>query len=155
MLLICTATPHVWMAPAWQEIIWRAAQRSLAVMCPAFGCSPNRLLALMESANRGLITRTGSTSHRSVRLLSVASDRPTVPSRVIALSQAPELAWQPRPPWPCAGNSPAGASPPRRCAPSCSLMPPPRQGLAGADAARSPMDRHWSPSSVADWRWRH
>jgi light-regulated signal transduction histidine kinase (bacteriophytochrome) len=27
--------PHVWMAPAWQEIIWRAAQRSLAVMCPA------------------------------------------------------------------------------------------------------------------------
>ena len=26
---------HVWMAPAWQEIIWRAAQRSLAVMCPA------------------------------------------------------------------------------------------------------------------------
>src|SRR6478609_6572442 len=87
------AALHVWMAPAWQEIIWRAAQRSLAVMCPAFGCSPNRLLALMGSANRGLITRTGSTSHRSVRLLSVASDRPTVPSRVIALSQAPELAW--------------------------------------------------------------
>src|SRR5262245_1957132 len=28
-------TLHVWMAPAWQEIIWRAAQRSLAVMCPA------------------------------------------------------------------------------------------------------------------------
>jgi hypothetical protein len=26
---------HVWMAPAWQEIIWHAAQRSLAVMCPA------------------------------------------------------------------------------------------------------------------------
>ena len=26
---------HVWMAPAWQEIISRAAQRSLAVMCPA------------------------------------------------------------------------------------------------------------------------
>jgi hypothetical protein len=26
---------HVWMAPAWQEIIWRAALRSLAVMCPA------------------------------------------------------------------------------------------------------------------------
>jgi hypothetical protein len=36
------------------------------------------------------------------------------------------LAWQPRQPWPCAGNSPAGASPPRRCAPSCSLTPPPR-----------------------------
>ena len=26
---------HVWMAPAWQEIISRAAQKSLAVMCPA------------------------------------------------------------------------------------------------------------------------
>src|SRR5262245_9949578 len=26
---------HGWMAPAWQEIIWRAAQRSPAVMCPA------------------------------------------------------------------------------------------------------------------------
>ena len=25
---------------AWQEIIWRAAQRSLAVMCPACWCSP-------------------------------------------------------------------------------------------------------------------
>src|SRR5215470_7032516 len=31
---------HVWMAPAWQEIIWRAAQKSLAVMCPACWCSP-------------------------------------------------------------------------------------------------------------------
>ena len=29
------APPHVWMAPTWQEIIWRAAQKSLAVMCPA------------------------------------------------------------------------------------------------------------------------
>jgi hypothetical protein len=26
---------HVWMAPAWQEIILRAARGSLAVMCPA------------------------------------------------------------------------------------------------------------------------
>jgi hypothetical protein len=26
---------HVWMAPAWQENFGRAAQRSLAVMCPA------------------------------------------------------------------------------------------------------------------------
>jgi hypothetical protein len=34
------AASHVWMAPAWQEIIWRAAQRSLAVMCPACWCSP-------------------------------------------------------------------------------------------------------------------
>src|SRR5262249_40377247 len=53
---------HVWMAPAWQEIIWRAAQRSLAVMCPACSRSPEGLLALMESANRGLITRAGSMS---------------------------------------------------------------------------------------------
>jgi hypothetical protein len=35
----------------------RAAQKSLAVMCPACSRSPDRLLALMESANRGLITR--------------------------------------------------------------------------------------------------
>src|SRR5262245_4273798 len=56
------AAPHVWMAPAWQEIIWRAAQRSLAVMCPACWCSPGGLLALMGSANRVLIIRTGSMS---------------------------------------------------------------------------------------------
>jgi hypothetical protein len=29
------AALHVWMAPAWQEKIKRAAQKSLAVMCPA------------------------------------------------------------------------------------------------------------------------
>src|SRR6516165_12223013 len=56
------ATLHVWMAPAWQEIIWRAAQRSLAVMCPACWCSPGGLLALMGCANRVLIIRTGSMS---------------------------------------------------------------------------------------------
>src|SRR5262249_46089168 len=56
------ASLHVWMAPAWQEIIWRAAQRSLAVMCPACWCSPGGLLALMGSANRVLIIRTGSMS---------------------------------------------------------------------------------------------
>jgi hypothetical protein len=81
--------PHVWMAPAWQEIIWRAAHRSLAVMCPACCCSPDGLLALMGSANRGLIIRTGSLSRRDARFVSVASDRPTMPSRLIALSQAP------------------------------------------------------------------
>src|SRR5262245_58288450 len=51
---------HVWMAPAWQEIIWRASQRSLAVMCPACWCSPGGLLALMGCANRVLIIQTGS-----------------------------------------------------------------------------------------------
>jgi hypothetical protein len=53
---------HVWMAPAWQEITSRAAQKALAVMCPACSRSPGGLLALMESANRGLITRAGSMS---------------------------------------------------------------------------------------------
>ena len=53
---------HVWMAPAWQEITSRAAQKSLAVMCPACSRSPDGLLALMGSASRGLITRTGSMS---------------------------------------------------------------------------------------------
>src|SRR5262249_45868436 len=53
---------HVWMAPAWQEKIERAAQKSLAVMCPACSRSPDGLLALMGSANRGLITRAGSMS---------------------------------------------------------------------------------------------
>src|SRR5262249_26099893 len=56
------ASLHVWMAPAWQEKIERAAQRSLAVMCPACSRSPDGLLALMGSASRGLITRAGSMS---------------------------------------------------------------------------------------------
>jgi hypothetical protein len=53
---------HVWMAPAWQEKMQRAAQKSPAVMCPACSRSPDGLLALMESANRSLITRAGSMS---------------------------------------------------------------------------------------------
>jgi hypothetical protein len=56
------APVHVWMAPAWQEKMQRAAQKSLAVMCPACSRSPEGLLALMESANRGLIIRAGSMS---------------------------------------------------------------------------------------------
>src|SRR6266566_773042 len=56
------ASLHVWMAPAWQEKMQRAAQKSLAVMCPACSRSPEGLLALMESANRGLIIRAGSMS---------------------------------------------------------------------------------------------
>ena len=61
-LAMTTAWIHVWMAPAWQEEMQRAAQKSLAVMCPACSRSPDGLLALMESANRGLITRAGSMS---------------------------------------------------------------------------------------------
>jgi len=53
---------HVWMAPAPQEILLGVEQLSLAVMCPARWCSPDGLLALMGSANRGLITRAGSMS---------------------------------------------------------------------------------------------
>jgi len=53
---------HVWMAPAPQEILLRVEQLSLAVICPARWCSPDGLLALMGSANRGLITRARSMS---------------------------------------------------------------------------------------------
>src|SRR4029453_14478299 len=56
------AAVHVWMAPPWQEITWRAAKEWLAVMCPACSRSPDGLLALMGSANRGLIIRAGSMS---------------------------------------------------------------------------------------------
>src|SRR4029453_10420487 len=56
------APVHVWMAPDWQEITSRAAQKSLAVMCPACSRSPDGLVALMGSANRGLIIRAGSMS---------------------------------------------------------------------------------------------
>src|SRR5262245_32031134 len=69
------AALHVWMAPAWQEIIWRAAQRSLAVMCPACWCSPGGLLALMGCANRVLIIQTGSMSH--IRFGPKATVRPS------------------------------------------------------------------------------
>src|SRR5438477_12773628 len=55
---------------------------------------------------------------------------------------------------PSAGSSPAGASPPRRCAPSYLLVPPP-PGSAVVGAARLPTDRDWLPSSEADWRLRH
>jgi hypothetical protein len=57
-----STSSHVWMAPAPQEILLRVEQLSLAVMCPARWCSPDGLLALMGSANRGLITRAGSMS---------------------------------------------------------------------------------------------
>jgi len=76
------------MAPALQEILIGEAQSSLAVMCPACWCNPGGLLALMGSANRALITRTGSMSRWSGRLLSIASERPTVPSPFISLASS-------------------------------------------------------------------
>jgi hypothetical protein len=52
---------HAWMAPAWQEISSRAAEKSLAVMCPA--CSPSPA-GPMESANREC--RRGPSPHHSM-----------------------------------------------------------------------------------------
>src|SRR5262245_370863 len=42
---------HVWMAPAWQEEMQRAAQKSLAVMCPAcsFGLHRQRAVVTRQS----------------------------------------------------------------------------------------------------------
>src|SRR5262249_48083363 len=51
--------------PPGKRKMQRAAQKSLAVMCPACWCSPGGLLALMGSANRGLIIRAGSMSRFS------------------------------------------------------------------------------------------
>ena len=48
--------------PALQEVMLRMVKGSLAVMCSACWCSPGGLLALMGSAHRGLIIRTGSLS---------------------------------------------------------------------------------------------
>src|SRR5215468_4214171 len=60
------------------------------------------------------------------------------------------VAQRPKPPRLRAGSSHAGASPPRRCARFCWLALPPPPGSAAAGAVRSPTDRHWSPSSVAN-----
>src|SRR5262249_32122050 len=53
-------------------------------------------------------------------------------------------------PQPWAGISSGAASPPRRYAPSYSPAPRRRPAVVAADGARSPTDRHWSPSSVAN-----
>src|SRR5262249_19879105 len=45
---------------AWQEKIERAAQKPLAIMCPACSRNPAGLLAQMESANRDLNILTAS-----------------------------------------------------------------------------------------------
>ena len=66
----------------------------------------------MGSAHRGLIIRTGSLSRWRARLLSTASDRPTVPSRFLALSQA-LVCRRFMPPRTDAGSSAGGTSPPR------------------------------------------
>ena len=60
------------------------------------------------------------------------------------------VAQRPKPPRPRAGSSHAGASPPRRCARSCWLARRLRPAAVAADGARSPTDRHWSSSSVAN-----
>src|SRR5438128_2261720 len=50
------AALHVWMAPAWQEEMQRAAQKSLAVMCPACSRSPDGLLVCVPKTSSFLIT---------------------------------------------------------------------------------------------------
>jgi hypothetical protein len=66
---------------------------------------------------------------------SIASDRPTVPSRFTRLSQAlVRRRFMPQQPY--AGNSLRGASPPRRCVPSCSPGPPRRPTSAAVGEAR-------------------
>jgi hypothetical protein len=144
------APVHVWMAPAWQEEIERAAQKSLAVMCPACSRSPDGLLALMGCAtesssfkrDRGPDETPGLARLRRIdRLCHHAS---------LLSRKLQNVAQRPKPPRPRAGSSHAGASPPRRCARSCWLALPPPPGSAAAGAVRSPTDRHWSPSSVAN-----
>src|SRR5262249_43374158 len=71
----------------------------------------------------------------------------------LASSSAGAVATKRPQPW--AGIHSGAASPPRRCAPSCSLARPLRPAVAAADAARSPTDRPWSPSIAADWRLPH
>ena len=44
---------------------------SLAVMCPAFLCGRTQPLALMDSADRGLISWPGSNATEAVRFLSI------------------------------------------------------------------------------------
>src|SRR6266542_4043805 len=60
-----------------------------------------------------------------------------------------------KPPRREAGIPSGAASPPRRCAPSCSPAPRLRPAAAAACECRSPTDRPWSPSSAADWRLPH
>jgi hypothetical protein len=60
-----------------------------------------------------------------------------------------------KPPRREAGIPSGAASPPRRCAPSCSPAPRLRPAAAAACECRSPTDRPWSPSSAADWRLLH
>ncbi len=73
-------------------------------------------------------------------------------TRHYSLASSSAGAERSKPPRPWAGIPSGAASPPRRCAPSCSPAPRLRPAAAAADATRSPMDRLWSPSIVADWR---
>src|SRR5262245_36945179 len=190
------------MAPAWQEIIWRAAQRSLVVMCPACWCNSGLVRGVVRRALlkiaascvdgprlardhlacsaevacshvSGLLVQSGWTAgpdgvrepsphhsngidvpmKRQVWLGCVGIDRLCHHASLLS-RKFQNVAPPPKPPPPRAGSSHAGASPPRRYARSCWLALPPPPGSAAAGAVRSPTDRHWSPSSVANWRWR-
>src|SRR5262245_1357932 len=104
------AALHVWMTPAWQEKIERAAQKSLAVMCPACSRSPDGLLALMESANRGLITLFSLTGrwHRQRRPSRSDSSLPAARDRSPRRTDSPGFAARGRRPH----RAPDAARPP-------------------------------------------
>src|SRR5215831_3502260 len=141
---------HVWMAPVWQEIIWRAAQRSLAVMYPACWCSPGGLLALMGPRTESSSFERDRCPDETPGLARLRRiDRLCHHASLLSRKLQNVAQWF-KPPRPRAGSSHAGASPPRRCARSCWLARRLRPAAAAADAARSPTDRLWSPSSVAN-----
>ena len=140
------------MAPAWQEIIRRAAQRC--------ACSHVSGLLMQSGWTAGPWgPRTEASSFERDRCPDEASglarlrriDRLCHHASLLS-RKLQNVAQRPKPLRPPAGSSPAGASPPKRCVPSCWPAPPPPPGSAAGGAVRSPTDRHWSPSSVADWR---
>src|SRR5262245_59470689 len=143
---------HVWMAPAWQEIIWRAAQRSLAVMCPACWCNPGGLLALMGPRTESSSFERDRCPDETPGLARLRRIDRLCHHASLLSRKLQNVAQRPKPPRPRAGSSNAGASPPRRCARPCWLARRLRPAAVAAGAVRS--DRHWSPSSVANWRWR-
>src|SRR5205807_3573993 len=91
---------------------------------------------------------------RQVSLGSVGSTDCAI-TRHYSLASSSLAPWPTKPPQPWAGIPSHAASPPRRCAPSCSPAPPLPLAAADDDAVRSPTDRLWSPSIATDWRLPH
>jgi hypothetical protein len=112
--------------------------------------SPDGLLALMESANPGLITRADRCPNETAGFSRLRRIDRLCHHASLLSRKLQNVAQRPKPPRPRAGSSHAGASPPRRCARSCWLAPRRRPAAAAVDATRSPTDRHWSPSIAAN-----